>query len=177
MNGAHRIITAAGVTTNPSGVLNHTVMLDQSAANTGIHPKQALVDAGYCSEANLAAAADRKQEHGTDTFMATGRLTHDEQASAAPRGRIPQDATARERMARKLRTKPGRAAYSRRKAIVEPVFGQTVTCQDGRELLLLGENGARGDCRRPATTSARSSGATEPPGRPPPGPDGPAGAP
>ncbi|MFP1629895.1 transposase [Streptomyces sp. 5K101] len=147
VDGAHQIITAADVTTNPSDVLNYTMMLDQSAANTGIHPKQALVDAGYCSEANLAAAADRKEEHGTDTFMATGRLTHDEQVSAAPRGRIPQDATARERMARKLRTKPGRAAYSRRKAIVEPVFGQIMTCQDGRELLLRGANGARGEWR------------------------------
>ncbi|MFE2941321.1 transposase [Streptomyces sp. NPDC059255] len=65
----------------------------------------------------------------------------------APRGRIPQDATARERMARKLRTKPGRAAYSRRKAIVEPAFGQVMTCQDGRELLLRGENGARDEWR------------------------------
>jgi hypothetical protein len=56
--------------------------------------------------------------------MATGRLAHDEQVPAAPRGRIPANATPRERMARKLRTKPGRAAYARRKAIVEPVFGQ-----------------------------------------------------
>ncbi len=98
-------------------------MLDQSAANTGIHPRQALVDAGYCSEANLAAAAARKDEHGTDTFMATGRLAHGEQVPAAPRGRIPKDATARERMARKLRAKPGRAAYARRNAIMERWIG------------------------------------------------------
>jgi len=122
-------------------------MLDHSAANTGIHARQALVDAGYCSEANLQAAADRKTEHDTDTFMATGRLAHDEQVPAAPRGRSPADATLRERMARKLRTKPGRAAYARRKAIVEPVFGQIMTCQNGRELLLRGERGARGEWR------------------------------
>jgi hypothetical protein len=77
--------------------------------------------------------------------MATGRLAHGEQVSPAPRGRIPKDATSRERMARTLRTKPGRAAYARRKAIVEPVFGQIMTCQDGRELLLRGEAGARGE--------------------------------
>lgn len=144
---AHQIITAADVTANPADALNYTTMLDQSAANTGIHPRQALVDAGYCSEANLAAAAERKAEHGTDTFMATGRLAHDEQVPAAPRGRIPNDATPRERMARKLRTKPGRAAYARRKAIVEPVFGQIMTCQNGRELLLRGQSGARGEWR------------------------------
>jgi transposase/cytochrome c5 len=147
VDDAHQIITAADVTTNPADALFYTAMLDQSAANTGIHARQVLVDAGYCSEANLAAAAERKTEHGTDTFMATGRLAHDEQVPAAPRGRIRKDATLRERMARKLRTKPGRAAYSRRKAIVEPVFGQIMTCQMGRELLLRGEAGARGEWR------------------------------
>jgi transposase len=142
----HQVITAADVTTNPSDALNYTGMLDQSAANTGIHPKQALVDAGYCSETNLEAARERQLTCGTDTFMATGRLAHDEQVPPAPRGRIPKDATLKERMARKLRTKPGKAAY-RRKAKVEPVFGQVMTCQNGRQLLLRGEDGARGEWR------------------------------
>ncbi len=48
-------------------------------------------------------------------------------------------------MARKLRTKPGRAAYKRRKAIVEPVFGQVDTCQGGKALLLRGIEGAEGE--------------------------------
>ncbi|WP_454896374.1 IS1182 family transposase [Streptomyces halobius] len=143
----HQVITAADVTTNPSDVLNYTTMLDQSARNTGRHPKQTLVDAGYCSEANLNAARDRQLACGTDTFMATGRLAHDEQVPPAPRGRIPANATLKERMARKLRTKPGKTAYSRRKAIVEPVFGQIMTCRNGRQLLLRGEDGARGEWR------------------------------
>lgn len=144
---AHQVITAADVTTNASDALNYTAMLDQSHANTGVHPKQALVDAGYCSETNLEAARDRHLACGTDTFMATGRLGHDEQVPPAPRGRIPKDTTLKERMARKLRTKPGRKAYSRRKAIVEPVFGQIMTCHNGRQLLLRGEGGARGEWR------------------------------
>ncbi len=87
----HQVITAADVTTNPSDALNYTSMLDQSAANTGHHPKQALVDAGYCSETNLEAAHERQLACGTDTFMATGRLAHDEQvrphhADASRRG-------------------------------------------------------------------------------------------
>jgi len=45
-------------------------------------------------------------------------------------------------MARKLRTKPGRAVYARRKAIVEPVFGQIDTCQGGKALSLRGLEGA-----------------------------------
>jgi hypothetical protein len=143
----HQVITAADVTCNASDALNYTTMLDQSAANTGVHPRQALVDAGYCSETNLEAAKDRQLSCGTDTLMATGRLAHDEQVPPAPRGRTPANATLKERMARKLRTKPGRAAYSRRKAIVEPVFGQIMTCQNGRQLLLRGEDGARGEWR------------------------------
>ncbi|WP_369780379.1 transposase [Streptomyces sp. R33] len=137
----HQAITAADVTTNASDALNYTDMLDQSARNTGTHPKQALVDAGYCSNTNLEAARDRHLSCGTDTFVATGRLGHDEQVPPAPRGRIPTDATLKERMARKLRTKPGR------KAIVDPVFGQIMTCQNGRQLLLRGEDGARGEWR------------------------------
>nr|WP_306934194.1 IS1182 family transposase [Streptomyces luteogriseus] len=143
----HQVITAADVTTNASDALNYTSMLDQSARNTGAHPKQALVDAGYCSETNLEAAKERQLSCPTDTFMATGRLSHDEQVPPAPRGRIRKDATLKERMARKLRTKPGRAAYSRRKTIVEPVFGQIMTCHNGRQLLLRGEDGARGEWR------------------------------
>lgn len=69
----HEVITAAEVTCNPSDALNYTTMLDQSAANTGTHPKQALVDAGYCCETNLEAARERQLVCGTDTFMATDR--------------------------------------------------------------------------------------------------------
>jgi hypothetical protein len=147
VDDAHQIITAADVTDCASDCPSYTPMLDQAAANTGSHPEQALVDAGYCSEDNLHAAAARQAEHATTTFMATGRLGHDEQVPPAPRGRIPNDATLKQRMARRLRTKPGRVAYARRKAIVEPVFGQIMTCQDGRQLLLRGIDGARGEWR------------------------------
>jgi hypothetical protein len=147
VDDAHQIIAAADVTDCASDCPSYTPMLDQAATNTGTHPKQVLVDAGYCSEANLAAAAARQTEHGIVTFMATGRLRHDEQVPPAPRGRIPANATLKQRMARKLRTTPGRAAYRRRKAIVEPVFGQITTVQNGRRLLLRGLDGARGEWR------------------------------
>ena len=147
VDDAHQIITAADVTDCAADCPSFMPMLDQCAANTGAHPRQAVVDAGYCSDANLDAAAARQAAHGTETLMATGRLRHDEQVPPAPRGRIPTTATAKQRMARKLRTKPGRAAYARRKAIVEPVFGQIITVQNGRRLLLRGLAGARGEWR------------------------------
>jgi len=100
-----------------------------------------LADAGYCSKDNIEATA----ELATDVLVATGRLKHNENAPDAPRGRIPKSATTRERMARRLRTKSGRAHYARRKAIVEPVFGQMKTRQRAGHLRLRGLEGARGE--------------------------------
>ena len=46
-------------------------------------------------------------------------------------------------MARKTKTEPGRAVYARRKAIVEPVFGQLDSTQDARRMLLRATSAAR----------------------------------
>jgi len=48
-------------------------------------------------------------------------------------------------MARKLATKKGRAAYARRKAIVEPVFGQMKVAQDAGRLRLRGLQNVQGE--------------------------------
>jgi len=44
--------------------------------------------------------------------------------SSRAAGPLPQGATRVERMRRKLQTKVGAAIYSKRKTVVEPVFGQ-----------------------------------------------------
>ena len=100
-------------------------------------------DAGYFSEDNIRIT----NGHGLDPYIATGRFKHSEPPPPAPRGPIPKDATAKQRMARKLRTQKGAAVYRRRKAIVEPVFGQIQTVQNGRQLLLRGKQAARGEWR------------------------------
>jgi hypothetical protein len=48
-------------------------------------------------------------------------------------------------MARRLRTKKGRADYARRKAIVEPAFGQMKVRQHAGQLRLRGLAGAQGE--------------------------------
>jgi transposase len=96
-------------------------------------------DAGYFSEDNIRITS----EHGLDPYIATGRFKHSEPQPPAPRGPIAKNATPKQRMVRKLRTKKGRAVYSRRKTIVEPVFGQIDTVQNGRKLLLRGKQAAR----------------------------------
>ena len=77
--------------------------------------------------------------------MATGRLAHGEDVPAAPRGRIAQGTTIKERMARKLRTIKGRATYARRKQIVEPVFGQIKEARGIRRFLLRGVEQVRAE--------------------------------
>jgi len=102
-----------------------------------------LGDAGYFSEHNVATAT----EHGLDPHLATGRFKRSEPQPPAPRGPVPEGATAKQRMARKLQTKRGRSAYARRKTIVEPVFGQMDTVQSAKRLLLRGEAAARAQWR------------------------------
>ena len=100
-------------------------------------------DGGYFSEENLSAC----EQHGLDPYIATGRFKHDEPQAPPPRGPIPKDATPKQRMARKTRTKKGREIYARRKAIVEPVFGQIGTVQDGCRVLIRGKPAARAQWR------------------------------
>lgn len=141
----HQVIVAADVTNCAADVANLIPMTVQTTANTGRAPQEMLADAGYCSADNLDQAADLGATTGTEFFIATGRTKHDDPIPAAPRGRIRKDATPKQRMARKLTTKKGRAAYSRRKVIVEPVFGQMATLQNGKQLLLRGLDGAKGE--------------------------------
>ncbi len=100
-------------------------------------------DAGYFSEDNVEIA----EAHGLDPYIATGRRKHSDPQPIAPRGRIPKNATPKQRMARKNRTRKGQATYARRKAIVEPVFGQMQTVQGARALLLRGQQAARAQWR------------------------------
>jgi transposase len=102
-----------------------------------------LADAGYFSEDNITVTTLR----GLDPHIATGRFKHSEPQPPAPRGPVPKNATPKQRMARKLRTKNGRLAYARRKAIAEPVFGQMDTVQGARRLLLRGKQAARAQWR------------------------------
>lgn len=130
---ADRIIVAADVTADENDVDQLHPML-AAAANelkaAGIEEtvKAALVDAGYCSEANL----ERADPEGPELFAATREdWKQREQLRQAPppRGRIPGHLSHRERMDRKLLTKRGRRLYKQRSQIIEPVFGQTKTCR------------------------------------------------
>ena len=135
----HQVIVAMTLTNIGVDVEQVMPMIEKLQATMGVLPGQILADAGYCSTSNLDYANTMKAatEGRTEFFIATGRVKHGERVPEVPRGRIPANATLRERMARKLKTKTGRVVYARRKAIVEPVFGQIHTRQ-GKFMLLRG---------------------------------------
>ena len=104
-----------------------------------VQPIPATLDNGYYSEAAVAAL----ETLGFDPYIATGRQGHH-----APQAEAPEEpATAQERMAAKLRTPAGKALYTRRKVIVEPVFGQIKEARGFRRFLLRGLATIRGEWR------------------------------
>jgi hypothetical protein len=147
-----QIILAADVTDQANDKLQVVPMVDQTRRNLDAAGVQdaigaALADSGFYSETNTAALEQR----GIDPYVATERLKHNEKVAAAPRGRIPKGLTAKQRMARKLRTKKGRERYAKRKGMIEPIFGQLKGVLGFRQFSLRGLAAMRGEWRLMAT--------------------------
>src|SRR5580658_8909152 len=121
---------------------------DESEAGPRI---PAALDTGYYSESAVAGL----EREGFDPHIATERQRHHstpptvapESPPPAPETKSPPKATAKEKMQAKLKTAEGRAVYARRKAIVEPVFGQTKEARGFRRFLLRGLKKIRGEWR------------------------------
>jgi len=148
----HQIILAADVTDQANDVRQVVPMADQARANldaAGLKGaiRAMLGDTGFYSETNATALEGR----GIEPYLATERLKHNEEVAAAPRGRIPAGLSAKQRMARKLRTKKGRQMYARRKGMIEPVFGQLKQVLGFRQFSLRGLAAMRGEWRLMAT--------------------------
>lgn len=144
----HQIILAADVTHQTNDKRQAVPMVDQTRANleaAGV--KQAIgaavMDSGFYNEANTRAL----QSRGIDPYVATERLKHHEEIPQALRGRIPAGLSAKQRMARKLRTKKGRAVDAKRKGMIEPIFGQLKQVLGFRQFSLRGLTGMRGEWR------------------------------
>jgi hypothetical protein len=143
----HQIIVAADVTEETNDKKQIKPMVEQMKRNlaaVGVTEKvkEMVADSGFYSEANVEYLVEEE----IDPYIATERLKHHEQI-AAPRGRCPKSLTAKQRMARKLRTRRGRERYARRKAMVEPVFGQIKHGRGFRQLLLRGQKKMRAEWR------------------------------
>ena len=144
----NQIILSADVTEQPNDKRQVVPMVDQALENlkaAGVKQAvgAAVMDTGYYSEANTKAL----EERALDPYIATERLKHNQEIPPVPRGRIPKDYTAQQRMARKLRTVKGRASYAKRKGIIEPIFGQLKQVLGFRQFSLRGLASMRGEWR------------------------------
>lgn len=129
-----QIIVATAVTQAPNDKQQVAPMIEKMKENLGGEkPAELSADNGYFSEDNVAYV----ERETIEPFIATGRQKHGEKVLPA-HGRLPQNATIKERMARKLRTLRGRGAYKKRKQTVEPVFGQIKGARGFRQFLLRG---------------------------------------
>ena len=118
-----QIIVAAEVTQQANDVQQLHPLLEQAQENlqTIGHSqaiRTALADAGYRSEANLAAAEPARPE----LLIAPNKDWKQRKAQReqlGPRGRMPKSLTPRDRMERALLTKRGRRLYKKRGQTVE----------------------------------------------------------
>ena len=87
------------------------------------------------------------EREGFDPHIATERQRHHSATTPAAAEPASPPATAKAKMQAKLKTAEGRAVYSRRKVIVEPVFGQIKEARGFRRFLLRGLAKIRGEWR------------------------------
>ena len=134
----HQIIVALGVSNQSPDPEHFIPMLDRVVENLGARPKRVSADTGYFSEANI----QRGESRGLDLYIATSRQKH----GAATETAIPMEGENHYKalMKHKLSTPEGKAVYSRRKVIVEPVFGQ-IKNRGFRYFLLRGLEKVRGE--------------------------------
>jgi transposase len=129
----HQIIVAAALSNQGADTHYFEPLLRRAVRNCGAPPDRVTADAGYYSPANVRAA-----EHlGAEPFISVGGHRNDGSPDDAPL--LSQFRTDdREQMRALLKSPRGRAAYARRKATVEPVFGQIKACRGFRQLSFRG---------------------------------------
>jgi transposase len=132
-----QIIVAAEITQESNDKRQLAPMLERVEENMGTKPEAATADAGYCSEEQLTD----KRLKGIDLYVATGKQKHglpESDGAGMPEELAVEAESAVEQMKRKLKTETGEALYRKRKAVVEPVFGQIKAARGIRAFLLRG---------------------------------------
>ena len=144
VDGQAQVIVAADVTQQANDKQQVEPMVLQMKGNLGGAVPEALTaDAGYFSEANVTFL----DTQGIDGYLAVDRQKHGHIQADGASKEPAQGATAKDRMWSKLRTAQGKETYRMRKAIVEPVFGQTKSCRGIRGFLLRGLENVRAEWR------------------------------
>jgi transposase len=141
VDAEHQIIVGEAVTNQPPDNGHLEPMLDQVVANCGAGPDALSADSGFWNEDVPNACATRD----TEPYVATERHKHWHADDHRTEGPPPPAAAPREAMRHKLRSAEGRQIYSRRKVIVEPVFGQIKEVRGFRRFSLRGLSAVGGE--------------------------------
>jgi transposase len=136
-----QLIVGQRVTQAPNDKQQLVPTVEAIGEQAGQKAEEVLADSGYCSDANLEYLEKKKIEG----FVATDKESYRGRHQPGPRGPLPKDATRVDRMRRKLQTQVGAAIYSRRKTVVEPVFGQIKEARGFRRFLLRGLGKVQGE--------------------------------
>lgn len=128
-----QIIVAAALSNQAPDVEYFEPMLERVVENCSAVPARTTADSGYFSASNVAAA----EAMGTQPFIAAGGHRRDGLPDEESTHVQHQTAAKRE-MRALLETPAGHAAYARRKATVEPVFGQIKACRGIRQMSFRG---------------------------------------
>jgi transposase/IS5 family transposase len=129
----NQVIVAAALSNNAADAGYFAPMLWRAVDNCDAVPEHVSADAGYFSAENIRVA----EGLGSEPFVSVGKHRHDGSPTVSP----PQPhwhTEPRQRMRALLESPRGRAVYARRKAIVEPVFGQIRCCQGFQKLSFRG---------------------------------------
>ena len=111
------LIVAQRVTQNVTDNASLGPMIDEVTERCGAPPGAALADSGFFSIANI----EQLEQQNIDAYVPDSNLASE--LNLGTRCRVKARAAAHRRMRAKLRSPDGQAAYARRKAVVEPVFG------------------------------------------------------
>jgi len=133
---ACQIIVAYGVSNQAPDQQHLSPMLEEIGTNCGALPERLTGDNGFYSDENVR----RCEARGVDPYLAVGRQSHGTEEKPPP-----EESECKRAMRLKLQSPAGRTIYARRKAVVEPSFGQIKEARGFRRLCLRGTDAVRGE--------------------------------
>jgi hypothetical protein len=134
-----QVIIASSVTQEGNDKAQLVPMLELASQNVGRMPGVILADAGYFS----AKAVTNELFSHSELYVSPDRCKHGQEPPLVTGH--PPEASVTARMRHRLRTEEGRKVYKRRKAIVEPVFGQIKEARGFRRFSFRGLERVKGE--------------------------------
>jgi transposase len=133
------LVVAQRVTQNVTDNDSLQPMLDQVEQRCGAPPGAVLADSGFFSIHNL----EQLEQRNIDGYVPDSNMAR--ALNLGTRCRTRACAPAHRRMRARLRSPAGQAAYARRKAVVEPVFGVLKQQRGMRQFRTRGLNGVENE--------------------------------